>query len=74
MIFSSCLTTSMALFRVEKKHLTLCKIKITIMQTSYQMESYAPPSVTMRSVINPAQTPTKMPTIKTLFVVCFLPA
>lgn len=34
----------------------------------------APPSVTIRSVMNPAHNPTKMPIIRMLFVACLLAA
>ena len=33
----------------------------------------APPSMTIRSVMNPAHNPTKMPIIRMLFVACLLP-
>jgi hypothetical protein len=35
--------------------------------------SHAPEIAIIKSVINPTNNPTKIPVIKTLFVVCFLP-
>jgi hypothetical protein len=39
----------------------------------FLVQYHAPPSETTKSVMKPANSPTKIPTIRILFVVCLLP-